>query len=133
MALVENPVPMLETEKKDLFQVSAYLVLQSAANTLSAACSWSWDEIWVMEPTYQGALQKSDCSLVVDNSSLSTTQWKYDDIKVDDVMRCDVHVQFRFRLTTYPFSAIPSFSVMDMASENYSPWTGLRSQEEMGE
>jgi hypothetical protein len=45
MALVENPVPMLETEKKDLFQVSAYLVLQSAANTLSAACSWSWDEI----------------------------------------------------------------------------------------
>jgi hypothetical protein len=30
-------------------------------------------------------------------------------------------VQFRFRLTTYPFSAIPSFSVMDMASENYSP------------
>ncbi|TVU15373.1 hypothetical protein EJB05_38891 [Eragrostis curvula] len=48
MALVENPVPTLESEKKDMFQ---------------------------------GALQKSDRSLVVDNSSLSTTQWKYDDLK----------------------------------------------------
>ncbi|GJN02449.1 hypothetical protein PR202_ga19801 [Eleusine coracana subsp. coracana] len=46
MALVENPVPTLETEKKDLLQ-----------------------------------LQKSDRSSVVDNSSINTTQWKYDDIK----------------------------------------------------
>ena len=36
---------------------------------------------------FPGALQKSNRSLVVDNSSFSTAQWKYDDLKVHNF--CD--------------------------------------------
>lgn len=39
-------------------------------------------EFEVHDTLYLDALQKNDRSLVVDSSGFSTTQWKYDDLKV---------------------------------------------------
>ena len=73
------------------------------------------------------ALQKSDRSLVVDNSSFSTTQWKYDDLKVHSL--CDRRM-FMHKLvfsleSSFYLTKVLRFLVMDMAAEGNSSRTGL--------
>jgi len=104
---------------------------------MSYCACWRWNLRRVPIYLYPDALQKSDRSLVVDNSSFSTTQWKYDDLKVHSL--CDSRMLmhklvFSFGSSFYLTSAL-RFSVMDMAAEGNSSRTGLWSlpQEEMGE
>jgi hypothetical protein len=70
--------------------------------------------------------QKSDRSLVVDNSSFSTAQWKYDDLKVHSLCNRLFLRKFVVGLDeSFSFTSALPFSVVDMAAEGNSSRTGL--------